>query len=68
MILHTFGWVIAVETEDNETVNAFPVRVRYRGFNDKSNTEGYIKVSQYMKDKASELLNEVVECRDLWEK
>ena len=60
MILHTFGWAIVVE-QDNETkeiVQAYPARVSFRGFDNSSNTKGYIKVSQYMKENADKLLDE----------
>lgn len=43
MILHTFGWAIVVDVDDD---------------GEKNNTEGYIKVSQYMKDNVSDLLKE----------
>lgn len=59
MILHTFGWAICLEAEEDGTItNSFPARVRFRGFSEKSNTEGYQKVSQYMKDNAKEILSE----------
>lgn len=59
MILHTFGWAIVVDVNDNgEITNAYPARVQFRGFSEKNNTEGYIKVSQYMKENASDLLEE----------
>ena len=58
MILHTFGWAITVEMEDDKVINAYPARVKFRGFGEKNNTEGYIKVSQYMKENVSELLEE----------
>ena len=59
MILHTFGWAIVADVDDNgEVTNAYPAKVKFRGFGEKNNTEGYIKVSQYMKDNASELLEE----------
>lgn len=59
MILHTFGWAIVVDVDDNgEVTNAYPARVKFRGFGEKNNTEGYIKVSQYMKENVSELLEE----------
>lgn len=33
MILHTFGWAITVEIEDDGTISdAYPARVRFRGF------------------------------------
>lgn len=59
MILHTFGWAIVVDVNDNgEITNAYPARVKFRGFSEKNNTEGYIKVSQYMKENVSDLLEE----------
>ena len=58
MILHTFGWAITVKMEDGKVINAYPARVKFRGFGEKNNTEGYIKVSQYMKENVSELLEE----------
>ena len=59
MILHTFGWAIFVDVDDNgEITDAYPARVKFRGFGEKNNTEGYIKVSQYMKENVSDLLEE----------
>ena len=58
MILHTFGWAITVKMEDGKVIDAYPARVKFRGFGEKNNTEGYIKVSQYMKENVSELLEE----------
>ena len=58
-ILHTFGWSIVVDVDDNgEITDAYPARVKFRGFGEKNNTEGYIKVSQYMKKNVSDLLEE----------
>lgn len=59
MILHTFGWAITVDIEDDGTISdAHPARVKFRGFSERVNTEGYQKVSQYMKDNADNLLEE----------
>ena len=59
MILHTFGWAITYELgEDGEISEVYPARVKFRGFSEKINTEGYIKVDKYMEDNASELLKE----------
>lgn len=44
--------------EDGSISNAYPARVRFRGFSEKNNTEGYQKISQYMKDNAEKLLEE----------
>ena len=59
MILHTFGWAIVVDIDDNGKItDAYPARVKFRGFGEKNNTEGYIKVSHYMKENISDLLEE----------
>ena len=59
MILHTFGWAIVFAYDENNTLTCvYPARVKFRGFGEKFNTDGYIKVSQYMKDNAEELLAE----------
>lgn len=60
MILHTFGWAIAVEmnTTTQEVTACYPVRTKFRGFNEGSNTEGYTKVSEFMKDNAQKLYEE----------
>jgi len=62
MILHTFGWAIVYESDQNEEITSvYPARVKFRGFEEKSNTEGYIKVSEYMKSNVDELLKEAEE-------
>lgn len=58
MILHTFGLAIAYEVENNEIIDVYPVKVKYRGFDEKNNTEGYIKVSEYLNDNSERLLKE----------
>ena len=58
MILHTFGWAIVVEEESGRIIDVYPARVKYRGFTEKCNEEGYIRVSQYIKDNADVLLEE----------
>lgn len=62
MILHTFGWAIVVDVNENsEITRAYPARVKFRGFDEKSNTEGYIKVSEYMKENVEQLTKEAKE-------
>ena len=59
MILHTFGWAIVYESDENQEISSvYPARVKFRGFNEKSNTDGYIKVSKYIQANAEELLKE----------
>lgn len=57
-ILHLFGWAIAYEYENGDIKRVYPVRVKYRGFDEKTNTEGYIKVSDYLRRNIEELYGE----------
>lgn len=62
MILHTFGWAICVNVEDDGTISdAYPARVKFRGFEAKNNDEGYRKVSKFMVDNATDLEKEALE-------
>jgi hypothetical protein len=60
-ILHTFGWAIVIDMEDDRVVDAYPARVKFRGFDEERSTKGYKQVSQYMVDNAQELLKEANE-------
>ena len=58
-ILHTFGWAIVIELDDNkDIIKVYPARVKFRGFSEKSNSNGYKKVSKYMQENADTLLKE----------
>jgi hypothetical protein len=52
-----FGWAIVIEidNESGEITNAYPSRVKFRGFNEIDNTEGYQKVTKYLKDNIEDL-------------
>ena len=59
MILHTFGWAIVFSVEEDGSIkDIYPARVKFRGFDEKSNTKGYINVSRYIKDNSNELFKE----------
>lgn len=55
-ILHTFGWAIVIEFDDD--IRAYPARVNFRGFEEDINTKGYIAVSKYMKENGDTLFKE----------
>lgn len=57
-ILHAFGWAITIEVKNDEIVDVRPARVKFRGFSEDTNTDGYIKISQYMKDNIDDILKE----------
>lgn len=58
MILHTFGWSICVNMEGDKIVDAYPARVKYRGFSGDINDKGYNNVTKYLNDNINELLKE----------
>jgi hypothetical protein len=61
-LLHTFGYAIVTEVDDNEeVVNAYPARVKFRGFGEKQVEAGYQKVSKYLKENIEELEREARE-------
>lgn len=60
-ILHAFGWAIVVEVERGEITGAYPARVRFRGFDEVSNTTGYQNVARYMKEEADQLIEEATD-------
>ena len=61
-ILHAFGWSITLEidSETKEITDCYPARVKFRGFSEDRNTEGYKKLSCYMRDNADELFKEAI--------
>ena len=59
--LHIFGWAIKVEIENGVVINAYPDRVKFRGFDEKSVSEAYIGISEYMKENSENLLDEASE-------
>ena len=58
-ILHVFGWAIVVNIDDNGNVKeCYPARVKFRGFDVDTNTNGYIALSEYLKQNIDEILKE----------
>ena len=58
-ILHTLGWAIVFEYDDNKNiVNVYPARVKFRGFDNETNTKGYISISNYINENSKDLLEE----------
>jgi hypothetical protein len=57
-VLHVFGWAIVFEMEGDEVKSVYPARVKYRGFDEKNVSDSYAKISNYLKENASELSDE----------
>jgi hypothetical protein len=60
-ILHTFGWVIVLEMQQNKVMSIFPARTKWRGFKTSDDTESYEKIAKYMKENAEELYSDIIE-------
>ena len=58
MILHTFGWAIVMNVDNGEIMNIYPARIKFRGFSEDVNEEGYIKVTKFLKENVDELFKE----------
>lgn len=61
-ILHIFGFAITISRDKQKNfIEAYPARVKFRGFEGKSVDNSYLKVSKYLKENADELLKDVKE-------
>jgi hypothetical protein len=59
--LHLFGWAIVIKTNNDNTTEVFPARVKFRGFTEDGNTEGYKKVSKYLLNNIADIEKETNE-------
>lgn len=57
--LHLFGWAIVCTLEEDGSISdVFPARVKFRGFEPEHETNGFIGLSEYMKNNADALYKE----------
>lgn len=58
-LLHIFGWAIVVSVDDaGSIIDAYPARVRFRGFSEKIEANGFEKVSAFLNQESQNLLDE----------
>jgi hypothetical protein len=59
-ILHTFGWAITCECDDNtlKVQRVYPARTTFRGFDPADELDARQRVSAFLMDNASELYSE----------
>lgn len=60
-ILHTFGWAIVMEIDNKDVKDIYPARVKFRGFSEEINDEGYKMVSNYLKENIDGIAKEAFE-------
>lgn len=58
--LHLFGWAIGIEKLDDGSVIAYPMKVKYRGFDEETENKNFIKLTKYIADTANELVDDTV--------
>lgn len=62
MFLHAFGWaIVCVIDKEGEVAEAYPARVKFRGFSESTNEQGYIRLSDYLKDNIEDIAKEAKE-------
>ena len=60
--LHLFGWAIVLQVELNGRISdVYPARVKFRGFDETSESEGFLFLTEYLARNAPELAKEVRE-------
>lgn len=58
-IIHLFGWAIVVVIQsDGAITDVYPARVRYRGFDEASESKGFVSLSGYIAENAADLHSE----------
>jgi len=58
-ILHTFGWaIVVVQQEDGSITDAYPARVRFRGFSEENEGDGFVGLTSYLSEVMPELVEE----------
>jgi hypothetical protein len=60
-ILHAFRWAIVLKMVNKTITDIYPARVKFRGFDEKSNIEGYKNLSKYIKEEGQILYDESLE-------
>lgn len=61
-LLHTFGWAIVVNIKKSGKIGeVYPARVKFRGFDEKNETEGFIGLTQHLQQNVDELVAETKE-------
>ncbi|HFD2052110.1 TPA: hypothetical protein ACF2DE_002841 [Clostridium perfringens] len=58
-LLHTLGWAIVFEyDEKGNMTEVYPARVKFRGFDERTNESGYKNIGKFIKENANELFKE----------
>ena len=57
--LHLFGWSIVVVEENNGKISdIYPARVKFRGFDERTETNSFVNLTRYLKKTVKDLEKE----------
>lgn len=60
--LHLFGWALVFDYDEVMKLRTvYPARCKFRGFDDITEAEGFVKLTGYLAETMPELLKEVVD-------
>lgn len=57
-ILHAFGWAIVFDVVDGTVADVYPARVKFRGFDESAEADGFAGLTEHLKSNISDLLQE----------
>lgn len=46
--LHLFGWAIVCEVENDRILSVYPAKVKFRGFSEESEADGFTGLTEYL--------------------
>ena len=60
--LHVFGWALVIHCDNKgKVLKCLPARTKYRGFPERTSTDGYKKVTKWVYKNSKQLLKDIKE-------
>ena len=63
-LLHTFGLAIVCKMDKGKVINVYPARVKYRGFSERNESLGFLRVTKYMRDHIDEFVEDICDIEE----
>jgi len=58
--LHLFGWsIVFCYDERGKLLDVYPAKVKFRGFDDKTEEDGYLRLTNYMSKNGGRLVKDI---------
>jgi len=60
-LLHLFGWAIVYKINDKtkKIIEVYPAKCKFRGFDSEYETEGFKKITYYLKNNINNLIKDI---------